>query len=88
MYKSKPSPWVDFAAHHIGAGFFTEWWSMVNYTGANFQRGYYWTSDEHPYSDLYTVNSFDGSIYASRRDTSNNSDNNNNNKPYGLCVYP
>ena len=85
---AKPSPWVDFAAHHIGAGFFTEWGSMVNYTGANFQRGYYWTSDEHPYSDLYTVNSFDGSIYASRRDTSNNSDNNNNNKPYGLCVYP
>ncbi|PXY92400.1 hypothetical protein [Gilliamella apis] len=82
---AKPSPWVNYSAHHIGAGFFTEWGDMGNYTGANFSRKYYWTSDDTSYNNLYTVYSFDGNIFFGYRDNSNND---NRYKPYGLCVYP
>ncbi|PXY93200.1 hypothetical protein DKK77_06800 [Gilliamella apis] len=65
---------------HIGAGFFTEWGRMYNYTGANFQRGYHWTKDESRDNNyLLEVDSFDGRIYKHHR---------NQSKLYGLCVYP
>ncbi|MBI0113081.1 MULTISPECIES: hypothetical protein [unclassified Gilliamella] len=88
---ARPSPWVNYSSHHIGAGFFTEWGRMDSYRGANFkERKYYWTRDNTSYNALYTVDSFDGNIYYAYRDNSNNSSSNDFNKPYqyGLCVYP
>ncbi|PXY93250.1 hypothetical protein DKK77_07075 [Gilliamella apis] len=84
---AKPSPWENHASHYIGAGFFTEWEAMYNYTGANFSRGgYYWTSDATPNNNLYAVSPFNGNIYFGYRDNNNN--NNDYSKSYGLCVYP
>ncbi|OTQ49719.1 hypothetical protein B6D06_06040 [Gilliamella apis] len=82
-----PSDWDNYSAHHIGAGFFTEWGKMHDYTGANFKEGgYYWTSDETPNNNLYAVSPFNGNISYANRDSSNN--HNNYTKPSGLCVYP
>ncbi|WP_131798847.1 hypothetical protein [Gilliamella apis] len=81
-----PTNWINKASHNIGGGFISEWGQMYDYTGAKFQNGYYWTSDETSSNNLYAVSSFDGQIYYANRDGSNN--NGNYNKPYGLCVYP
>ena len=40
-----PSSRGNYAARHIGAGFFTEWGRMRDYTGANIDNGY-WTSEQ------------------------------------------
>ncbi|WP_133052254.1 hypothetical protein [Gilliamella apis] len=83
---AKPSPTAGYSAHHIGAGFFTEWGRMDSYRGAKFEQKYYWTSDVNFYNSALIVDSFDGSLSSRIRDNSNN--NNYYIKPYGLCVYP
>ncbi|OCF98320.1 hypothetical protein [Gilliamella apicola] len=76
-----PSSPVYFYMRHIGAGFFTEWGNMVEYTGAKFASySDYWTQDMTGNSqEFFTVNA--GSGYVSRnygiRDIN-----------FGLCVYP
>ena len=40
-----PSSRGNYASRHIGAGFFTEWGYMRDYTGANIDNGY-WTSEQ------------------------------------------
>ncbi|WP_218059398.1 hypothetical protein [Gilliamella sp. Bim1-2] len=47
---------------HIGAGFFTEWGSMDNYTDAGFVYNNYWTSDATG-SYQFTVYSYFGYVY-------------------------
>ena len=42
-----PSSRGNYASRHIGAGFFTEWGYMSDYTGANIDNGNgYWTSEQ------------------------------------------
>ena len=42
-----PSSRGNYASRHIGAGFFTEWGYMRDYTGANIDNGNgYWTSEQ------------------------------------------
>ncbi|OTQ72812.1 hypothetical protein [Gilliamella apis] len=73
--------WDNEASHHIGAGFFTEWGKMYEYTGANFRRGDYWTTDidSWGYNYLLSVYSYNGAVVRSLRDRD---------KQSGLCVYP
>ncbi|OTQ70475.1 hypothetical protein B6D17_09275 [Gilliamella apis] len=78
---AKPSPWVEYFSHHIGAGFFTEWGRMDSYRGANFKEGgRYWTSGVSSYNTHYVVRSYNGEISFSY--------NSDVLKEYGLCVYP
>ncbi|OTQ73247.1 hypothetical protein [Gilliamella apis] len=76
-----PSTRVNHDARYIGGGFFSEWGPMYNYTGANFQRGDYWTTDidSWGYNYLLSVYSREGEVGRSLRD---------GDKQYGLCVYP
>ncbi|OTQ68866.1 hypothetical protein [Gilliamella apis] len=75
---------------HIGAGFFTEWGNMGDYTGTNFPpnipvRFYYWTQDRWGSSQkFFLVHSENGVIGASDRNNSNTDEY----RYIGLCVYP
>ncbi|MBI0155487.1 hypothetical protein [Gilliamella sp. W8128] len=79
-----PSSPNNHVARHIGAGFFTEWGSMISYTGANFHRreNYdprYWTQDRFGSRQQYfVVEPGIGSVWL---------DGNGGNS-YGVCVYP
>ncbi|MFQ0997986.1 hypothetical protein [Gilliamella sp. BG6] len=56
-----PSSSGNSYMRHIGAGFFTEWGRMYNYTDAGFVDGYYWTSDATG-SNRFDVYSYDGNV--------------------------
>ncbi|OCG01371.1 hypothetical protein [Gilliamella sp. wkB112] len=76
-----PSSNTRFYQRNIGAGFFTEWGKMDDYTGANFfSTDYYWTGDSiGPYK--LSVNT-DGTIFGGRvRENSTSA-------IYGVCTYP
>ena len=66
---------------HIGAGFFTEWGDMRDYTGANFPSGWLdspnWTSDQSSDNRVYfeVDLSYGYVLYFY-------------NKSFGVCVYP
>jgi hypothetical protein len=47
---------------HPGAGFFTEWGFLPQYTGAGFVFGKYWTSDIALDSYPFTVFSYEGGV--------------------------
>ncbi|OCG04030.1 hypothetical protein A9G15_02655 [Gilliamella apis] len=77
-----PSSDVNYYRRHIGAGFFTEWGKITDYTGANFGRGgHFWTQDRNVGDSLksYVVRASDGyvSLYNNRFDGKS-----------GVCVYP
>ena len=79
-----PSAPNNYYTRHIGAGFFSEWGKMQDYSGGDFHGGlsygdtYYWTSDisPHPYR-IFVVDSSTGGI-----------DLNMYSEHYGVCVYP
>ncbi|WP_133052329.1 hypothetical protein [Gilliamella apis] len=75
---------------HIGAGFFTEWGRMGDYTGTNFPPSipvpfYYWTQDRSGSSQKFFVVGPEGGVigYSDR-----NNSNANEYRCIGLCVYP
>ena len=77
-----PSSPNDFYQRHIGAGLFTEWGYMNDYSGARFnvsggQGAGYWTIDRRN-SSIFVVGSNDGHIGRNRLDGIGS----------GLCVYP
>ncbi|OTQ72557.1 hypothetical protein B6D17_01020 [Gilliamella apis] len=84
-----PSSPTVLARRHIGAGFFTEWGRMHNYTEANFP--YF---DEEPTGERYWTNDRyrrdDGSIYFYYVHSHNGFVSNQNylGRLIGLCVYP
>ena len=74
------SPGASFM-RYIGAGFFAEWGSMSEYTGANFYAVYiyadYWTSDQSSDNRVYfKVDSSYGYVISFIHNS------------FGLCVYP
>ena len=77
-----PSSPNDFYRRHIGAGLFTEWGYMYDYTGANFNASGapgagYWTIDTM-HDIVFVVGSNDGHIGGNSLDGIGS----------GLCVYP
>ena len=70
-----PSSPNNFYQRRIGAGFFTEWGQMSDYTGANFRSWHYWTSDTTG-SDHFVVSWDWGGV------------NHNSSIPVGVCAYP
>ncbi|MBI0155492.1 hypothetical protein [Gilliamella sp. W8128] len=76
-----PSAHGNYDVLYIGGGFFSEWGNMYEYTGANIQRGDYWTTDidSDGYNTLLSVHSRNGDVSRSLRDRDTQ---------YGLCVYP
>ncbi|WP_133053258.1 hypothetical protein [Gilliamella apis] len=77
-----PSSPVNQYRRHIGAGFFTEWGRLSDYTGANFHYNYhtnkfYWTQDRHS-SQYYFIVDVGPSRVALGTGFNH----------YGLCVYP
>ena len=72
-----PSSPNNFYQRRIGAGFFSEWGRMSDYTGANFRRWYYWTSDKTSNNQVPFLVSWDmGSA------------NYHSSEPVGVCTYP
>ncbi|OTQ54138.1 hypothetical protein B6D06_00305 [Gilliamella apis] len=87
-----PSARNNFYIRHIGAGFFTEWGLMADYTGANFMRsrdgsGYY---EERYFTQDATKPLTPGSAYYARFYVSAYDGHVINifNTASGLCVYP
>ncbi|MBI0155198.1 hypothetical protein [Gilliamella sp. W8128] len=75
-----PSSFANIFLRYIGAGFFTEWGRMPDYTGTNFVRREYLTSDKSSSNNqFFAVSGFDASVYNMVYTTG---------KTYGLCVYP
>ncbi|WP_133053375.1 hypothetical protein [Gilliamella apis] len=78
-----PSAPNNYYTRHIGAGFFSEWGKMQDYSGGDFHGGrnyddaYYWTSDRSPHNAFFVVNSNTGAISV-----------NMYSERYGVCVYP
>ena len=75
------SPYTNYQ-RHIGAGFITEWGVIDYYTGANFYRHHYWTSDKtnrtgENYVPFYLI-SWDWGGINNRRSWESR----------GVCVYP
>ena len=67
----------NFYQRRIGAGFFTEWGRMSDYTGANFRSWHYWTSDTDATGSDHFVVSWDwGGVTR------------NSSIPVGVCAYP
>ena len=58
-----PSSSGNSYMRHIGAGFFTEWGRMYNYTDAGFVNNVYWTSDATG-SDQFYIRASNGDIYS------------------------
>ncbi|MWN06837.1 hypothetical protein, partial [Gilliamella sp. Pas-s95] len=73
-----PSSSNNTYMRHIGAGFFTEWGRMVNYSGADFFTGDYWTSDGVGIRDSFTVHENNGRV--SRGDVDNSE--------HAVCTTP
>ncbi|MCO6553306.1 MAG: hypothetical protein J6563_10090, partial [Gilliamella sp.] len=69
-----PSSSVNYYMRHIGAGFFTEWGSMVYYADTGFVISSYWASDATG-SNQFHVKSFYGTV-----------DSSFSNSLYGLCT--
>ncbi|MCO6550595.1 MAG: hypothetical protein J6580_07925, partial [Gilliamella sp.] len=72
-----PSSSVNYYMRYIGAGFFTEWGDMNDYTDAGFVHGSYWTSDATG-SNQSTVGSNSGYVYSFSASDSN----------YAVCTAP
>uniref|UniRef100_UPI0014289896 hypothetical protein n=1 Tax=Gilliamella bombi TaxID=1908521 RepID=UPI0014289896 len=72
-----PSSSVNYYMRYIGAGFFTEWGYMTNYTDAGFVPYDYWTSDATG-SYQFAVDSYDG--YVRSRSASDSG--------YAVCTAP
>ncbi|MCX8670239.1 hypothetical protein J3U22_01200 [Gilliamella sp. B2865] len=70
-----PSSSDNYYQRNIGAGFFTEWGRMSDYSGVGFHNRWYWTRDSND-SGQFIVSSYIGVTF------SNNSDN------HGLCSHP
>ena len=70
-----PSSPGNHIMRHIGSGFFTEWGTMPQYSGAGFLDGYYLTSDQYNSGHQFSVRT----IYGDARSSNND---------YGLCAYP
>ena len=73
---AKPLSSNRYFQRHIGAGFFTEWGSMYNYTEAGFLRPRYWTGDVVD-GNRFSVGVTAGTAYYTRESSY-----------LGLCVYP
>ncbi|WP_143426277.1 hypothetical protein [Gilliamella sp. Occ4-3] len=71
-----PSSSDNHYLRHIGAGFFTEWGYMYDYTDAGFVSGYYWTSVAT--GSEFLVSSANGYVYSPSAFNSH----------YGLCTAP
>ncbi|OCG40732.1 hypothetical protein A9G25_07335 [Gilliamella sp. Bif1-4] len=72
-----PSSSSNYYKRHIGAGFFTEWGRMYDYTDAGFVYVYYWTSDATG-SHQFNVHSYDGYVLSLSASDSHS----------GLCTAP
>ena len=74
-----PSSPVNHYQRRIGSGFFTEWGTLTDYTGANFANTPYWTSDAFSSNNLFfVVSTYFGHVASfGTSDTTN-----------GVCVYP
>ena len=72
-----PSSSVNNYKRHIGAGFFTEWGHMTDYTDAGFGNLHYWTGDATG-SDQFNVSSAYGLVDSGSASISH----------YGLCTAP
>ena len=71
-----PSSPGNYYQRRIGAGFFTEWGKMVDYSSVGF-NDVYWTSDPSG-SRQFTVATYNGDAYSS-----------GSSYPYyGLCSHP
>lgn len=74
-----PSSIDNYYQRIIGAGFFTEWGLMKNYSQANFSFKNYWTVDTNPtYNQPFVVGSYYGNTLFVDRSRNYN----------GLCVSP
>ncbi|PXZ07373.1 hypothetical protein DKK70_05845 [Gilliamella apicola] len=73
-----PASTNDNYQRHIGAGFFTEWGSLVDYLNFNGHDFYYWVDNGTNQNDQYVV-SFRGSIVLINAIWQ---------KWHGICVYP
>ena len=71
-----PSSPGNYFQRYIGAGFFTEWGRMSDYSGVGF-RNWYWTSDPYLSYQFY-VDSYYGNVQWHY----------NNTETSGLCTYP
>ncbi|MFQ0998125.1 hypothetical protein, partial [Gilliamella sp. BG6] len=69
-----PSSSGNSYMRHIGAGFFTEWGRMYNYTDAGFVDGYYWASG----SNRFDVSSQYGNVISPSPSVSG----------YAVCTAP
>ena len=70
-------PYASYTSYrrYIGAGFFSEWGKMEDYSGVGFNHDWYWAG--HPYgSGSFMIDSNSGSILLPSGTI------------YGLCVYP
>ena len=71
-----PSSSSNNYRRRIGAGFFTEWGSMGDYSNTSFYRWNYWTADKKD-NTHFQVNAYNGQVFSfPGRDA------------YGMCVYP
>ncbi|OCG07633.1 hypothetical protein A9G13_05255 [Gilliamella sp. wkB178] len=73
-----PSSTMNNYQRNIGAGLFTEWGIMNDYTAAGFVDYYYWTSDSYG-SNQFIVHSGYGIV---------DSDNPSYSRSGGVCAYP
>ncbi|OTQ69680.1 hypothetical protein B6D17_09805 [Gilliamella apis] len=75
-----PSAFNNYLRRRIGAGFFTEWGGMANYSNSAFDGTYfdYWTSEQRSDNYYFLVGSHNGRIHFQ----------NNQQVARGLCVYP
>ncbi|OCG07846.1 hypothetical protein A9G13_06435 [Gilliamella sp. wkB178] len=72
-----PSSDGNHYQRNIGAGLFTEWGSMDDYTAAGFAGNDYWTSDSNG-TNQFLVYSVNGNVFSDNPDHGT----------YGVCVYP
>ena len=83
LVEATPTSPDKILRRYIGAGFFTEWGTMYNYTGANFAYLSYWTQDRvEDNNQNFVVNANVGVV------SLNYSANNNIDRAAVLCVYP
>ncbi|OTQ80262.1 hypothetical protein [Gilliamella apis] len=83
LVEATPSSPDVFFSRYIGAGFFTEWGSMLYYLDTNFYFVSYWASDKtnnNQYS--FYVHSDWGTMYSYPTIAVENT------KLFGVCVYP
>ncbi|MCX8583603.1 hypothetical protein J3T94_06145, partial [Gilliamella sp. B3372] len=70
-----PSSSGNYYQRNIGAGFFTEWGRMYDYSGVGFYNSWYWTSGPNGSTQFIVNTSYGGVDW-------------NYNYTHGLCSHP